>query len=90
MARLTRNLHAVKDSSVCIGKYWTAGIQFTAMQDSFSRHVVTGSGDPPSLFSSGYEWPRREGDHSPPSRVEIKNGGAKPLLRHVYLWYSAL
>jgi hypothetical protein len=31
-----------------------------------------------------------EGDHSPPSSVEINRGGALPPLPHIFSWHSAL
>jgi hypothetical protein len=34
----------------------------------------------------GCKGPRREADHSPPSRAEVKNGGAIPLFPHAFSW----
>jgi hypothetical protein len=34
----------------------------------------------------GIKWPGPEADHSPPSSVEVKNGGAIPPLPHMSSW----
>jgi hypothetical protein len=40
--------------------------------------------------SSGVKWPVRAADHSPPSSIEMKNGGAIPPLLHTCtcLWHA--
>jgi hypothetical protein len=54
---------------------------------SLLRSVYTGSGANPASYplskealSPKVKLPRREADNSPPSSVEIKNGGAAPSL----------
>jgi hypothetical protein len=38
------------------------------------------------VLSPGLKWPGREADHSPPSSVAVKNGGAtRPLPLHVFM-----
>jgi hypothetical protein len=37
----------------------------------------------------GVKRSRREADHSPPSSVEVKNGGAIPPLPHMSSWRGA-
>jgi hypothetical protein len=37
----------------------------------------------------GVKWPDLEGDHSPPSSAEVKNGGAIYPLPHTSLWHDA-
>jgi hypothetical protein len=37
----------------------------------------------------GIKRPGRESDHLPPSRVEVKNNGAIPLLPHTTSWRSS-
>jgi hypothetical protein len=52
---------------------------------SLVHSVQTGSGaHPPGVKRMG-----REDDHSPPSRSEVKNGGAILPLPHSYSWCSA-
>jgi hypothetical protein len=43
----------------------------------------------PGELSPGVKRLRREGDHSPPSSVQIKNGGAIPPLPHTSSWCSS-
>jgi hypothetical protein len=51
---------------------------------------------PPNLLSDGYRGalylvvkrPGRETDHSPPSSVEVKNGGAIPPLLYTYVFMA--
>jgi hypothetical protein len=40
-------------------------------------------------FFPGIKKPGGEADHSPPSRTEVKKGGAIPPLSCKSLWYSA-
>jgi hypothetical protein len=56
---------------------WTAGVRFPVLARNVSllHSVQTGSGP--------------EGDHSPPSSAEIKNGGATPPILHMSSWRSA-
>jgi hypothetical protein len=48
---------------------------------------------PANLPNNEYGWlfrrPKREADHSPPSSVEVKNGGAITPLPHMPSWCSA-
>jgi hypothetical protein len=37
----------------------------------------------------GVKRPGREGDQSPPSSAEVKNGGAIPSLAHMSSWHCA-
>jgi hypothetical protein len=39
----------------------------------------------PGVISLGVKGSRREVNHSPPSRAEVKNGGAIPLLPYVFM-----
>jgi hypothetical protein len=41
------------------------------------------------LFSPGVKRPGREAAHSPPSRAEVRNGGAIPPLPYMSSWHSA-
>jgi hypothetical protein len=43
----------------------------------------------PGFLSPGIKWLGCVADHSPPSSVKVKNGGAIPPLRHVPSWHSA-
>jgi hypothetical protein len=43
----------------------------------------------PGDLSPDVKWWRREADHSPPSIVEIKNGGALPPLSSTSSWRNA-
>jgi hypothetical protein len=66
----------------------TAGVRIPAEARDFSllHSGQTGSGahQPVQLvqgaFSQEINRPEREADHSPPSRAEVKNGGATPTL----------
>jgi hypothetical protein len=58
---------------------------------SFLHNAKSGSrAHPPSYpmgtgaFPSGVKGQGREADYSPPSRAEIKNGGAIPSLPHMF------
>jgi hypothetical protein len=72
----------------------TAGVRFpTEVRCLSLLHCIqSGSGAHPSLI----EWvpwdlcPGREADHSPPSSVEVKNGGTIPPLPHMSSWNGAL
>jgi hypothetical protein len=62
--------------------------------------IQTGSGTHTASYPIGngergpYPWrlkrQEREGDHSPSSRAEVKNGGAMPPLPHTSSWRAAL
>jgi hypothetical protein len=39
----------------------------------------------PKVFHPGIKWPCCEADHSPPSCIEVNNGGAIPPLSHISL-----
>jgi hypothetical protein len=39
----------------------------------------------PWVISPGVKWQRREADHSPPSSAEVKKGGARHPLSHVFM-----
>jgi hypothetical protein len=41
------------------------------------------------MVSQGIKWQGCEMDHSPPSSVEVKNGGAIPPLPHMTSWHGA-
>jgi hypothetical protein len=43
----------------------------------------------PEVISPGVQQSEREGDHSPPTSAEVKNGGAIPPLPHTSSWRSA-
>jgi hypothetical protein len=43
----------------------------------------------PGTISIGVQQPGHEADHSPPSNVEVKNGGAMPPLLQISSWHSA-
>jgi hypothetical protein len=43
----------------------------------------------PAAISLGVKQPDREADHSPPSSVDVKNGGAIPPLLSMSSWLSA-
>jgi hypothetical protein len=75
-----------------------AKVSFVARaSDLFVLHnVQTGLGAHPASYtmipeslSLGIKRPEREGDHSPPSSAEVKNGGAKPPLLHMSSWHDA-
>jgi hypothetical protein len=63
------------------------GVQFPAGRKDFSllRSVQTDSGAHPTSYTmdTGGDLP-----HSPPSSVEVKNGGAIPPLSHMSSWHS--
>jgi hypothetical protein len=42
----------------------------------------------PGTISPGVKRPGREGDHSPPSSAEVKNGLAIPSLSHMSSWHN--
>jgi hypothetical protein len=64
----------------------------------FLNHAVqTGPGAHPArvqwvprAISQQAKRPEREAAHSPPSTVDVKNGGAKPPLPHMSSWLSKL
>jgi hypothetical protein len=63
---------------------------------SLLHSMQTNSGAFPAAYSmsTGRTFPGdkaqgREADHSPPSSVEVKNGGAIPPFPHMSLWHSA-
>jgi hypothetical protein len=63
---------------------------------SFLHSVQTGSGSHPAsnkwvpgTLSPEVKRPEREADHSPPSNVEVKKGGAIPPLPHTSSWRDA-
>jgi hypothetical protein len=43
----------------------------------------------PAGLSAGIKRQGREADHSPACNVDVKNGGAAPLLPHTYSWCGA-
>jgi hypothetical protein len=53
---------------------------------SLLHSVQTDSGALPAWYQmgNGGTFPGSEADHSPPSRAEVKNGGAIPPLPHMY------
>jgi hypothetical protein len=58
--------------------------------------IQTGSGAHPSSYAivpgaipPGVKRPGREADHSAPTTVKFKNGGAIPPLPHMSSWHSA-
>jgi hypothetical protein len=58
---------------------------------SITSRPVLGPTQPPiqwvlGTLSPGVKWPGREADHSPPSSVEVKSGGAMPPLPHTSSW----
>jgi hypothetical protein len=56
---------------------WTAGGSITGISETFF------------LYSAGFRPVLgREGDHSPSSSAEIKNGGATPPILHTSSWHS--
>jgi hypothetical protein len=57
---------------------------------SLLHSVQTGSGaeSVPEALSPGVKRQGREADHSPPSRAEVKNGGAVPPLSHMSSWHD--
>jgi hypothetical protein len=73
---------------------WTAWVRFPAVQDfSLFHSIQTCSAAHPASYRMGTggvsHWgvkrQGREADHSPPSSTEVKNGGAIPLLPHVFM-----
>jgi hypothetical protein len=76
---------------------WTAGARFPARTRVFSllHSVHTGSRAHPASYPMGtgalsleIKLAGREADHSSPYSVEVKNGGAMPLLPHMSSWNS--
>jgi hypothetical protein len=74
------------------------GVQFQAeVRDFFFSITFTPA---PGLIQSAIQWAPgavspevkrqgREAEHSPPSSVEVKNGGAIPRLPHISSWSHA-
>jgi hypothetical protein len=72
---------------------WMARVVFPAGESDFSlpHSFQTGSGTHPTSYPMvpGVKWPRREADHSTPASAQVKNGGARPPLPHVFVaWCS--
>jgi hypothetical protein len=74
-------------SRYCGGMDCHGSIPGKAIHFFLPHSALTGSGDPSVFCSMGTEGsaprlkqPGREADHSPPSRVEVKNDGAVPVL----------
>jgi hypothetical protein len=72
---------------------WSEAVRFlSGEKDSFLLHCVqTGSRAHPASYPMGTEdfftrikLPGHEPEHSPPSSVVIKNGGAIPPISHVH------
>jgi hypothetical protein len=66
---------------------WTAVFRFPADATDSGSTPALGSIQPPIQWVPGplspaVKRPGREADHSPPSSVEVKNGGAMPPLSH--------
>jgi hypothetical protein len=71
---------------------WTSRVRFPAKEIDFSflHRVQTGHGFHPASYPMGtggssprVNRPGHEADYSPPSSVEVKNGGAMPPLPHM-------
>jgi hypothetical protein len=84
------------DSSVRIatGTGWTAGVRFPAEAKDFPlfHGVQAGFGSHPASYamdteavSLGVKRPGCEAQHSPPSSVEVKNGGAIPAPPFIFM-----
>jgi hypothetical protein len=70
-----------KYSSVSIVTGYRARVQFLMGKSFFLSLSLLHS-----LLSSGCWW--SEADHSPPSNVKVKNGGAILPLPHTPLWHG--
>jgi hypothetical protein len=76
---------------------WTARVQFPAGARDFlyftASRPALGFTQPPiqwvlGTVSPGVKQPGCETDNSPPSSVEVKNGGAIPALPHTSSWHK--
>jgi hypothetical protein len=81
-----------RDSSVDIVTGYTRGVRFPTGTRGFLFSIASrpalGSNQPPVEWVQGaislkIKWLEREADHSPPSRVKVKNGGAILPLLHM-------
>jgi hypothetical protein len=81
-------------AGIATGYGLDGGIRFSVASKDFSvlHSVQTGSGAYPASYTMGtggtvllgIKWPGRDANHSPPSSVEVKNGGL--YLHSPILW----
>jgi hypothetical protein len=85
-----------RDSSMCITTGWTVAVGFPAgardvyllhsVQTAFGSHRIQWV---PGALSSAVNRPGHEDNHAPATSIEVKTGGAIPLLPHTSSWRGA-
>jgi hypothetical protein len=70
---------------------WMPGFNSLQGQEIFLYSITPGPAVGPTAIQwvPGVNRPGCEADHSPPSSVEVKNGGAIPPLPHMPSWRDA-